>query len=64
VLPLEPIVWDQAKLDILKVLDKRWTQDIDFWFSQVKGGYIVEFTIEYSDSFSDAERNFEEGPRK
>jgi hypothetical protein len=30
----------------------------------VKEGYIVEFSIEYSDSFSEAERKFEEGPRK
>jgi hypothetical protein len=30
----------------------------------VKEGYIIEFTIEYSDSLSEAKRNFEEGPRK
>jgi hypothetical protein len=31
VLPIEPIVWDQAKLDSLKVLDNKWTQAIDFF---------------------------------
>jgi hypothetical protein len=46
------------------MLDNKWTWDIDFWFSQVKEGYIIEFSIEYSDSFSVAERTFEEGPRK
>jgi hypothetical protein len=63
-LPVEPIVWDQAKLDSLKVLDNKWTRAIDFWFTRVKEGYIIEFSIEYSDSFSEAERKFEEGPRK
>jgi hypothetical protein len=61
---MEPIVWDQAKLDNLKVLDNKWTQAIYFWFTRVKEGYIIEFGIEYSDSFSEAERKFKEGPRK
>jgi hypothetical protein len=62
--PLEPILWDQATLDSLKVLDKKWTQYIDFWFSPVKEGYIIEFVIEYSDSLSEVKRKFEESPRK
>jgi hypothetical protein len=41
--PLEPIVWDQATLDSLKVLDNKWTRAIDFWFTRVKEGYIIEF---------------------
>jgi hypothetical protein len=41
--PLEPVVWDQAKLEELKVLDNKWTRAIEFWFSRVKEGYIVEF---------------------
>jgi hypothetical protein len=62
--PLEPVVWDQAKLEELKVLDNKWTQAIDFWFSRVKEGYIIEFIMEYTDSFSEAERKFAEGPRR
>jgi hypothetical protein len=30
----------------------------------VKEGYIIEFSIKYNDSFSEAERKFEEAPRK
>jgi hypothetical protein len=62
--PLEPVVWDQAKLEELKVLDNKWTWAIEFWFARVKEGYIVEFTMEYTDSFSEAERKFAEGLRK
>jgi hypothetical protein len=64
VLPLESIVWDQSNIDILKEMDYKWMRDIDFWFSRVKEGYIIEFSIEYSDYFREAERKFEEGPRK
>jgi hypothetical protein len=45
VLPSKLIVWDQAKIDSLKALDNKWTRAIDFWFAQVKEGYIVEFSI-------------------
>ena len=31
--PVDPIVWDQANLDSLKVLDNKWTQAIDLWFA-------------------------------
>jgi len=27
---LEPMVWDQANIEELKVVDNKWTQDIDF----------------------------------
>jgi hypothetical protein len=46
------------------VLDNKWTWDIYFWFIRVKEGHIIEFGIEYSYSFNEDERNFEEGPRK
>jgi hypothetical protein len=38
------------QVDSLKELEKRWTREIDFWFTQVKEGYIIEFTIQYCDS--------------
>jgi hypothetical protein len=63
-LPSGSIVWDQANIDILKELDKKWSQAIEFFFSQVNEGYIIEFSIKYSDYFNADERNFEQGPRK
>jgi hypothetical protein len=40
-LPVEPIVWDQANIDSMKMLDKKWIRAIDFWFARVKEGYII-----------------------
>jgi len=60
--PLESIVWDQAMVDRLKELDKKWTRAIDFWFSRVKEGYIIEFVVECTNYFSEVERKFMEGP--
>jgi hypothetical protein len=51
-------------IDRLKELDKKWNRAIDFWFGWVKEGYIIDFIFDYIDSFTEAERNFMEGPRK
>ena len=56
--------WDQVKIEELEVLDNKWTWDIKFWFAQVNEGYIVEFIMEYTDSFNEDEINFAEGPRR
>jgi hypothetical protein len=50
--------------DILKELDNKWTRAIDFWFARVKERYFIEYVVKYSDSFSEDEAKFEEGPRK
>jgi hypothetical protein len=42
-MPLEPIVLDQVTIDRIRELDNKWTQDIEFYFSQVKEWYIIEF---------------------
>jgi hypothetical protein len=46
------------------VLENKWTRAIYFWFARVKEGYIIDFLVEYTDSFNDAERKFVEGSRK
>jgi hypothetical protein len=55
---VSPLVWDHIILDKLKELDNKWAQAIDFWFSLVKEGYIIDFVVEYNDSFSVAKRKF------
>jgi hypothetical protein len=57
------MIWDQGKIEILKVLDNKWTRAIDFGF-RVKEGYIIEFFVDYNNSFSKTERKFTEGLRK
>lgn len=54
---------DQEKVLISETLDNIWTGEIDFWFEQIKEGYIVEFVTKTSESFSNVKIIFEEGPR-
>jgi hypothetical protein len=60
----ESLVWDKFTNDRLKALDKKWTRAIYFRFTRVKEGYIIEFVVEFTDSFSEDEIKFIEGPRK
>jgi hypothetical protein len=36
---------------------------VDLWFDSTIGGYIVEFSIDRVESYSQAERYFFKGPR-
>jgi hypothetical protein len=48
----------------LNYVDNKWVISIDFWFEHVKEGYIVDFFVEGSKSFSSAERKFAVGPKR
>jgi hypothetical protein len=58
------MVWDQAMLDKLKVLNNKWNWAIDLWFSRVKEGYIAEFVIDCTNYCNEDKRKFIEGLRK
>jgi len=58
------MVWDQDKLYSLKALDNKWNRAIDLLFAWLKEGHTIEFFVEYTNSFSEDEIKFVEGPRK
>jgi hypothetical protein len=60
----EPLVWNQNTLNRLKSMNSKWAKSAEFWFDRVKEGYIIEFVIEYNESFNELERNFVVEPRK
>ena len=50
--------------DSLKNIENKWIRGIDFWFERVKEGYIIQFDVEYNESFDFVNENFETKPRK
>ena len=36
---------------------------VDHWFNRVIGGFVIEFSIDTSVSYSETERRFSKGPR-
>ena len=37
---------------------------VDFWVDNILQGYIIEFAVEAITSYSEAKRNFFQGPRR
>ena len=58
----ERIKWDKSVLERLATVNNCWSRVVDFWFRSIKEGYIVEFSIDFNNSFSIAQEKFEKGP--
>jgi hypothetical protein len=60
------ILWAimNPQIDKERAKSNKWARVVDFLFDWVKEGYIVEFSIECIESFSQVERKFDADPRK
>jgi hypothetical protein len=47
----------------VKRVDNVMSTVVDHWFDSTLGGYIIEFSIDRVESYSQAERYFFKGPR-
>ena len=47
----------------MKNLDNPITRAVDFWLASVLGGFVTEFAVDQTKSFSEAERYFFKGYR-
>jgi len=57
----QPIVWTLELVRRLEASEDKITRAIDHWLDQIIGGFIIEFTIDMTVSYSEAERRFLKG---
>ena len=50
------IVWTLELIHTVKSIDNPITRVVDFWLASVLGGFVTEFAVEQTKSFSEAER--------
>ena len=56
--------WTLARINILKRVNNEISRVVDFWTTRTLEAFVMEFTIDTSTSFSEAERQFFKlGPR-
>ena len=55
------IVWTSDLIHTVKSIDNPISQAIYFWLASVLEGFITEFAVEQTKSFSEAERYFFKG---
>jgi hypothetical protein len=57
------MVWTSAFIKKVKKIDNVVSRELDLWFDNTIGGYIIEFAIDKVESYSHAERYLFKGPR-
>jgi hypothetical protein len=56
--------WTPELIRQVNTISNRVSRAVDFWLDSILGGYITEFSIDCTQSYSVAEREFFKGPRK
>ena len=57
------IIWTPELIQTVKNLDNPITRTVDFWLVSVLEGFVTEFAVDQTKSFSEAERYFFKGYR-
>ena len=52
------IFWTPELIQIVENLDNPLTRVVDFWLASVLGGFVTEFAVDQTKSFSEAEHYF------
>jgi hypothetical protein len=58
-----PRNWTPELIQQVNSISKQISHTIDLWMDSVLRGYITDFSIDYTNSYSDTEREFFKGPR-
>lgn len=59
----QPIVWTPELVRRLEASEDKITRAVDHWLDQIRRGFITEFAIDTTVSYSEVERHFLKGPR-
>jgi hypothetical protein len=57
-----PVVWMSELIKKVKRVNNAISRVVDHWFDSTIGGYITEFAVDRTKSYSQAERYFFKGP--
>ena len=60
----EAVDWSDQLMREVTSVSNTISRVVDFWFDSILQGYIIEFAVEAITSYSEAERNFFQGPRR
>ncbi len=58
-----PIVWTPELVRRLEESEEKIVRAVDHWLDHIIGGFITEFAVDTSISYSEVEQHFLKGPR-
>jgi len=59
----DPIVWTPKLVRRLEASEDKITCVVNHWLDHIIGGFVIEFVVDTSINYSEAERHFFKGPR-
>ena len=60
----ETVEWSDQLVHEVTSVSSTISRFVDFWVESILQGYITEFAVDTITSYSEAERNFFQGPRR
>ena len=60
----ETVEWSDQLVREVTSISNTISRAVDFWVDSILQGYITEFAVDTITSYSEAERNFFQGPRR
>ena len=58
----EVVEWNDWLVHVVTSVSSVISRDVEFWVDSILQGYITEFAVDTITSYSEAERNFFQGP--
>jgi hypothetical protein len=60
---IRPVEWIVEKIAQLKRVNNKFTRAMDFWLESITAGFIIEFVVDTTKSYTIVEEDFLKGPR-
>ena len=60
----EAVEWSAQLVHEITIVSNAISRAVDFWVDSILQGYITEFAVKTITSYSEAERNFFQGPQR
>jgi hypothetical protein len=60
---LGQVVWTAENITWLERVNNKFMRTVDFWLDNIIAGFITEFVVDTTKSYTAAEKDFLRGPR-
>jgi hypothetical protein len=57
------VVWTTKNITLLEMVNNKCRSEVDFWLDRITAGFITEFVVDTTKSYSATNKYFLKGPR-
>jgi hypothetical protein len=60
---IRQLEWNPVEITQLQQVNNKFTRAVDFWLDSIVAGFITEFAVDTTKSYTTTEKDFLKGPR-